>query len=360
MTGVRLHGARTLKYGLRQHARRANQFLTERRGAFDWRCYRERKELFPKAEPRCPSGIPQCGIKVLVLDTQDYCSTGGQIHVNPACTSVGFGRFSRISGRPTFAVDTRNAYADKPLSEPERKTMNAIQKVAFLITTTIVVAADAHAGRWLSRDPIQEGTGFVQRDPFPPMSLVPKQRNEPNLYGFVRNNPIGAIDKHGLVTGSFNVQHSTPQFGEGLVGWSVRFDWRPPSEWPLRCALCDKAVWVQAYRFHSDFYWTFNWTDDWNIRNYQGNSSPWVNGAWPRGHRLDFSEMWDDPSVSGPILAWSSTIRFQAESCVRCIAGPDKYKWYGCISWGYSVNGDNLTGGFTSGPHDGPNTPFHW
>lgn len=47
-------------------------------------------------------------------------------------------------------------------------------------------------------------------------------RGGKNLDAFVRNNPTGAIDKLGLVTGSFNVQFSTPQFEEGLVGWSVR------------------------------------------------------------------------------------------------------------------------------------------
>jgi len=120
---------------------------------------------------------------------------------------------------------------------------------------------DPSVGRWLSRDSIGE-------------------RGGKNLYDFVQNCPIGAIDGLGLVTGSFNVQFSTPQFGEGLVGWSVRFDWRPPSSWPLKCAPCEKAVWVQDYRFHSDFYWTFNWVNDWHIANYGGNSTPWVNGAW--------------------------------------------------------------------------------
>jgi len=52
--------------------------------------------------------------------------------------------------------------------------MKIIQKFVLAITATIIVAADAHAGRWLSRDPIQEGAGFVQRDP--------------NPYAFVLNN----------------------------------------------------------------------------------------------------------------------------------------------------------------------------
>jgi hypothetical protein len=35
---IRLHGPRTLKQGLRLYVRRANRFLIERRGAFDWKC----------------------------------------------------------------------------------------------------------------------------------------------------------------------------------------------------------------------------------------------------------------------------------------------------------------------------------
>jgi hypothetical protein len=62
--------------------------------------------------------------------------------------------------------------------------MNAIQKAVLTITATTIVAADAHAGRWLSHDPIQEGGGFVQRDP--------------NPYVFVLNNPASFIDALGL------------------------------------------------------------------------------------------------------------------------------------------------------------------
>ena len=76
--------------------------------------------------------------------------------------------------------------------------MKTIQKVVLAITTTIIVATDAHAGRWISRDPIQEGAGFVQRDPMPQLNIIPQRRNEPNLYVFVRNNPANLIDPLGL------------------------------------------------------------------------------------------------------------------------------------------------------------------
>lgn len=57
-------------------------------------------------------------------------------------------------------------------------------KVVLALAATVLIATDAHAGRWLSRDPIQDGAGFVQRDP--------------NPYAFVLNNPVQFIDALGL------------------------------------------------------------------------------------------------------------------------------------------------------------------
>lgn len=73
--------------------------------------------------------------------------------------------------------------------------MNAIQKVVLTITATIIAVADAHAGRWLSRDPIQEGAGFVERDSMPMIDFI---GSEPNLYAFIGNAPINYIDPFGL------------------------------------------------------------------------------------------------------------------------------------------------------------------
>jgi RHS repeat-associated protein len=53
-------------------------------------------------------------------------------------------------------------------------------------------AYDPNLGRWISRDPIQERAGL-------------------NLYGFVRNNPIGAVDRLGLC----DVGTSGTGFGPG-------------------------------------------------------------------------------------------------------------------------------------------------
>jgi hypothetical protein len=76
--------------------------------------------------------------------------------------------------------------------------MNAVQRAVLVIATLTVVAADVHAGRWLSRDPIEEGAGFVQRDPMSGFETTLEPRNEPDLYVFVGNDAINSIDPFGL------------------------------------------------------------------------------------------------------------------------------------------------------------------
>ena len=89
----------------------------------------------------------------------------------------------------------------------ERKAMKTIQKITLAITTTIIVVADAQAGRWLSRDPIEEGAGFVQRDPMPQWKFFTPKQNEPNLYTFVRNDPLSRFDFLGLCAGKCGVKN---------------------------------------------------------------------------------------------------------------------------------------------------------
>jgi hypothetical protein len=91
--------------------------------------------------------------------------------------------------------------------------MNAMQKIVLTITATIIVAADAHAGRWLSRDPIQEGAGFVQRDPLP---------NDPNLYAFVDNNPVIFVDPLGLYLAAVDGTDSEYWVGQKQHGSFVK------------------------------------------------------------------------------------------------------------------------------------------
>ena len=76
--------------------------------------------------------------------------------------------------------------------------MKTSRKVALTITATIVAIADAHAGRWLSRDPIEEGAGLVRRDPMPEIEFLQSARNEPYLYAFAGNDPVNSIDFAGL------------------------------------------------------------------------------------------------------------------------------------------------------------------
>jgi len=86
--------------------------------------------------------------------------------------------------------------------------MKSVQKAIISLFACSVVAANSHAGRWLSRDPIQEGAGFVQRDPASQLDLSLFQQEaakEPNLYAFVGNCPLCVIDPLGLATLRFEV-----------------------------------------------------------------------------------------------------------------------------------------------------------
>jgi hypothetical protein len=69
--------------------------------------------------------------------------------------------------------------------------MNARPKLVLALAAGLLLAADAQAGRWLSRDPLQEGAGFVARDAI---------QREPNPYVFVLNDSVNKIDPFGLWT----------------------------------------------------------------------------------------------------------------------------------------------------------------
>ena len=66
------------------------------------------------------------------------------------------------------------------------------------IGAVLIFTADARAGRWLSRDPFQEGEGFVERDPRYLPEIGQAQRGEPNMYAFVLNEPVSSVDPMGL------------------------------------------------------------------------------------------------------------------------------------------------------------------
>ena len=82
--------------------------------------------------------------------------------------------------------------------------MKMIWKIGLALVGVVFLTADARAGRWLLRDPIQEGAGFVARDPVPQFDITQIQEvNEPNLYAFVVNDPLNSVDPLGLVTVGF-------------------------------------------------------------------------------------------------------------------------------------------------------------
>lgn len=118
--------------------------------------------------------------------------------------------------------------------------MNAMNKAVLAVTAIIIVAADAHAGRWLARDPIQEGAGFVQRDPM---------HNEPNLYAFIANNPVGNVDFLGLWKikreGSKNwalAESEGPQDTKESLAKLIRLDYAEFSKWAKPAGKCNFLV----------------------------------------------------------------------------------------------------------------------
>jgi hypothetical protein len=64
--------------------------------------------------------------------------------------------------------------------------MKRIARLILPLLAVMISVANTQAGRWLSRDPIEDGAGFVQRDP------------QPNIYAFVDNNPVIMVDPFGL------------------------------------------------------------------------------------------------------------------------------------------------------------------
>ena len=81
--------------------------------------------------------------------------------------------------------------------------MKTNPRFMFAVAIFIVTFANAQAGRWLSRDPIEEGAGFVQREPMPEIQLIVQEqqglRTEPNLYALVGNNVVNHVDAFGLI-----------------------------------------------------------------------------------------------------------------------------------------------------------------
>lgn len=67
--------------------------------------------------------------------------------------------------------------------------MKLIQKLFVFAMGAILLAANAHAGRWITRDP-SEVTPHLERDPHAFLDLNP--------YTFVRNNPLSYFDPNGL------------------------------------------------------------------------------------------------------------------------------------------------------------------
>jgi len=104
---------------------------------------------------------------------------------NPAVqNSLPFG-----GGVNEFAVDAAAAKGHNGIHKQKQRAMKQIQRLLLFVVAVISLAVNAHAGRWLSRDPM-EVQEHMERDPHPFLDLNP--------YTFVRNNPLHFVDPFGL------------------------------------------------------------------------------------------------------------------------------------------------------------------
>lgn len=80
------------------------------------------------------------------------------------------------------------------------KTKQILMLTLLLLGILLGPEAQAYynstTGRWLSRDPVPDGTQFVQREVSPASEFI--QRNGPSAYSFVRNHPPRYVDPLGL------------------------------------------------------------------------------------------------------------------------------------------------------------------
>jgi hypothetical protein len=95
--------------------------------------------------------------------------------------------------------------------------MKQIQKFFLFAMGVVLLATNAHAGRWITQDPM-EVQEHMERDPHPFLDLNP--------YTFVLNNPVNYIDPDGLLTaviigGQASRPGETPNpFGHASIGFT--------------------------------------------------------------------------------------------------------------------------------------------
>ena len=87
-----------------------------------------------------------------------------------------------------FAVDSFAVKAHNSIRKQKQRAMKQIQKLFLFALGAILLVANAHAGRWITRDPM-EVQEHMERDPHPFLDLNP--------YTFVRNNPLSYFDPDG-------------------------------------------------------------------------------------------------------------------------------------------------------------------
>jgi RHS repeat-associated protein len=172
-------------------------------------------------------------------------------------------------------------------------------------------------GRWLSKDPIEES-------------------GEPNLYGFVGNQPINKIDRDGRATfpqrASFDVNiRKHHYFSEVIIGF--RSSWKAQG-----CPDCKNIKLAQVYRnIFEDLFDHLVRSEDWKL-DTDSTSDPW----YPyQTSQYAYVSMHDAPGfrwyyTNPGLQVYGLTQIF--ETCAYC-TDQGHQGFLGCVTWGHSVGG---------------------
>jgi hypothetical protein len=138
--------------------------------------------------------------------------------------------------------------------------MNKVTRMVVAMAGFALACVNTNAGRWLSRDPIQEGAGFVERDTMPSAF-----QNEPNPYAFVANEPLSRYDAFGLRM-SLRVETSIldePPIkgpGTGAFGLTMFSPFAPSAN--VFKSISESCCWKINFSGHATIFW-------WYLRNVE-------------------------------------------------------------------------------------------
>jgi hypothetical protein len=212
------------------------------------------------------------------------------------------------------------------------------KRLLLTVFAVVVISATAHAGRWLSRDPIEEHMELDRLDQI--------QDGRANLYNFCYNNGISFFDRNGLDVGGAGYDLSDPRaryahipisaigtFNVSYSNLSNPIDFVTIIYSSGQAVNCARIKVVQIARTFNDNDLT-NPDRQWHLDPKGGSFYEHVRGGVPatgggtrgvvRGS-IGLTET-DDPWAGG-------CGQQEFESCIVCTQGADKGVVYGGVTW---------------------------